>query len=57
MVLKKLYSIDHVAYIRFASVYRNFENLEGFISEIRTLSDRDPEALPSPGSDLSGEGT
>lgn len=51
MVLKELYSIDLVAYIRFASVYRNFENLEGFISEIRSLSDHDSNA------DLSGEGT
>jgi transcriptional repressor NrdR len=39
MVLKKLFSIDPVAYIRFASVYRNFTNLEGFISEIQTLTD------------------
>lgn len=40
MVLKKLYAIDHVAYIRFASVYRNFDNLEGFIEEIQSLHDR-----------------
>lgn len=38
MVLKKLYDIDHVAYIRFASVYQNFENLEGFIDAIKGLS-------------------
>jgi transcriptional repressor NrdR len=37
LVLSKLYEIDLVAYIRFASVYRNFDNLEGFISEIRGL--------------------
>ncbi len=37
MVLKKLFEIDHVAYIRFASVYRNFTNLEGFIDEIKHL--------------------
>ncbi len=40
MVLKKLFTIDHVAYIRFASVYRNFENLEGFIEEIKTVSEK-----------------
>jgi transcriptional repressor NrdR len=37
MVLKKLHDIDHVAYIRFASVYRNFESLEGFIQEIKNI--------------------
>ena len=31
LVLEKLYSIDKVAYIRFASVYRHFENLDEFI--------------------------
>ncbi|MFP4373174.1 MAG: transcriptional regulator NrdR [Spirochaetaceae bacterium] len=38
MVLDKLYHLDRVAYVRFASVYRNFENVEEFIKEIETLS-------------------
>lgn len=38
MVLKMLYRIDKVAYIRFASVYRNFEDVDEFVSEIETLS-------------------
>ncbi|NBF39984.1 MAG: transcriptional repressor NrdR [Spirochaetes bacterium] len=38
MVLDKLYHLDRVAYVRFASVYRNFENVEEFIQEIETLS-------------------
>ena len=38
MVLKKLYTLDKVAYIRFASVYRSYENLEQFIQEIENLS-------------------
>ncbi|WP_455383364.1 transcriptional regulator NrdR [Salinispira pacifica] len=38
MVLKKLYRIDRVAYIRFASVYRNFEDVDEFVREIETLS-------------------
>ena len=38
MVLKKLYILDKVAYIRFASVYRKFENVEEFIKEIEKLS-------------------
>jgi transcriptional repressor NrdR len=31
--------IDEVAYIRFASVYRDFDSLERFIEEIRGLKD------------------
>jgi len=38
MVLKKLYEVDRVAYVRFASVYRMFENVEEFIKEIERLS-------------------
>ncbi len=38
MVLDRLYELDRVAYIRFASVYRNFANVDEFIREIKTLS-------------------
>jgi transcriptional repressor NrdR len=38
MVLKKLYNIDRVAYVRFASVYRMFEDVDAFINEIEKLS-------------------
>jgi transcriptional repressor NrdR len=37
LVIKHLYEIDKVAYIRFASVYRSFNNLEEFSSELDTL--------------------
>ena len=37
LVLNKLYEIDKVAYIRFASVYRHFETLDEFISEVKKL--------------------
>lgn len=37
MVLTKLYELDRVAYVRFASVYRNFENVEEFVNEIERL--------------------
>ena len=37
LVLEKLYSIDKVAYIRFASVYKHFENLEEFITEVKNI--------------------
>lgn len=37
IVLSRLYEIDKVAYIRFASVYRHFENLEEFITEVKKI--------------------
>lgn len=37
LVLQKLGGIDKVAYIRFASVYRHFEDMEEFIKEIQKL--------------------
>jgi len=37
-VLKRLEAIDKVAYIRFASVYKHFEDLDEFIKEIKTVS-------------------
>ena len=40
LVLEKLYDIDKVAYIRFASVYRHFENLDEFITEVKNIEKR-----------------
>jgi len=37
MVMEKLKSIDQVAYVRFASVYREFKDITTFIKEIETL--------------------
>ena len=37
MVLDELRSIDEVAYIRFASVYKEFDDVAGFIAEIGKL--------------------
>ena len=39
-VLRQLYTLDRVAYVRFASVYRNFEDVEEFIEEIDALARR-----------------
>lgn len=36
-VLKQLKKLDQVAYIRFASVYRDFQDLESFKKELDTL--------------------
>lgn len=37
MILGKLYTLDKVAYVRFASVYRKFETMDEFIREIERL--------------------
>jgi transcriptional repressor NrdR len=37
LVLEKLAQLDQVGYIRFASIYRHFENLEEFMREIKKL--------------------
>jgi transcriptional repressor NrdR len=39
MVLDKLYELDRVAYVRFASVYRNYEDVGEFVKEIERLKD------------------
>ncbi len=39
IVLKKLKDLDKVAYIRFASVYKQFDSLEQFTKELSQLSD------------------
>lgn len=38
MVLQKLVDIDKVAYVRFASVYRDFKDVDEFSRELRSLS-------------------
>ena len=56
MVLARLYSLDKVAYVRFASVYRKFETLEEFLEVIEGLV-RDPAASrPRPGDEASESG-
>ena len=37
IVLKKLKKIDDVAYIRFASVYREFKEIENFNTEVAKM--------------------
>ncbi|MCL2293584.1 MAG: transcriptional regulator NrdR [Spirochaetes bacterium] len=38
LVLKHLFNVDKVAYVRFASVYRMFNNVNEFISEIENFT-------------------
>lgn len=42
-VLHKLKGIDHVAYIRFASVYRDFNDVESFVKIISELSEEEEQ--------------
>ena len=37
LVMRKLEKLDKVAYIRFASVYKDFTDLETFHKELKTL--------------------
>lgn len=39
LVMEKLKDLDHVAYVRFASVYRQFTDVEGFIQAIENLKE------------------
>ena len=36
--MKKLKNLDEVAYVRFASVYKNFTDVKSFIKEIEELN-------------------
>lgn len=40
MVMDRLVSIDEVSYVRFASVYRQFKDLNVFVSELKELLQR-----------------
>jgi transcriptional repressor NrdR len=40
LVMDRLRNIDQVAYVRFASVYRNFQDTTEFMEEVRELVQR-----------------
>lgn len=40
-VMKALESLDEVAYVRFASVYRRFRDVTQFLSEVKDLRERE----------------
>ena len=40
MVMERIKPLDEVAYIRFASVYRRFQNVSGFIHEINSFLEK-----------------
>ncbi len=41
LVMKKLRDLDQVAYVRFASVYREFKDVSQFVNEVKPMLDRD----------------
>ena len=41
LVMEKLYSLDEVAYVRFASVYRQFRDMNHFMKEIQVILQKD----------------
>lgn len=53
-VMRQLYALDKVAYVRFASVYRSFQDLDAFMSELKELIEErsgqdDTQPLSHPG--------
>jgi transcriptional repressor NrdR len=47
LVMEQLKARDHVAYVRYASVYRNFQDLDEFYEELKDLSARRARAALS----------
>jgi len=47
-ILGPLRELDEVAYLRFASVYRNFESADDFITEIAAMHAEEPLPAPVP---------
>lgn len=50
LVMEQLYPVDEVAYVRFASVYRQFKDINMFMKELRNLLSRSgyhPDHEPS----------
>ncbi|NLE64716.1 MAG: transcriptional repressor NrdR [Elusimicrobia bacterium] len=40
-IMERLYGIDEVAYVRFASVYRQFRDVSHFMKEIQVILEKD----------------
>ena len=40
MVMSRLKEVDEVAYVRFASVYRQFKDVNTFLEELQKLIDK-----------------
>lgn len=40
LLMERLRSVDKIAYVRFASVYRDFQDVEAFLTELKDLLQR-----------------
>ncbi len=47
MLMKKLRHVDQVAFVRFASVYREFKDVRDFVDELQPMLDAAPPETPS----------
>lgn len=54
-VMDELVKIDDVAYIRFASVYRQFSDRQTFLDELKKLEKKEPREADAPASGQDGE--
>ena len=37
LLMRRLRTLDKIAYVRFASVYRDFQDVEAFLNELKNL--------------------
>jgi len=47
LIMDKLKQLDQVSYVRFASVYREFQDVDTFLSELESLFSRNNSAEPT----------
>ncbi len=47
LIMERLHEIDEVAYVRFASVYRQFKDVSQFVEEVKGLREGGPRRRPS----------
>lgn len=48
MVMQHLHAIDQVAYVRFASVYREFKDVRDFVDELQPMLKKYAPSVPKP---------
>lgn len=47
-IMSELQDLDEVAYVRFASVYRHFKDINQFLDEIQGLAGKEADSEPTP---------
>ena len=54
-VMVELHKIDQVAYVRFASVYRSFKDIDEFMHELEDLIKERKQPIPTRAADKKGD--